>query len=107
LNILCEREGKWWVQASPFVSAVKKVQPGLFPPRHLFFLFKAKQNAIQPVPRPVQMAYLFSNLVGVNGIPSLHGDIIQVLDRLVPTVPVSALHFKNDKEFVPWLRSHW
>ena len=107
LNILCERGGRWCVQASPFISEIKSVQPGLFPVRRLFFLYKAKQNGIDSVPRPLQMAYLFSNLVVVNAIPGLHGDIVRVLDRLLPQVPVTALHFKNDKEFVPWLRSHW
>jgi len=107
LNILCERGGRWCVQASPFISEIKRVQPGLFPVRRLFFLFKARRNGVLSVPRPLQMAYLFSNLVVVNGIPGLHGDIIQVLDRLLPQVPVTALHFKNDKEFVPWLRSQW
>jgi hypothetical protein len=106
LNILCEREGRWYVQASPYVSEVRRVEPGLFPVRRLFFLFKARDNRIQAVPLPLQMAYLLSNIVVVNGIPGLYAPLIEVLNRLLPRLPVEALHFRNDKEFAPWILSH-
>ena len=106
LNILCERDGRWFVQASPYVSEVRRVETGLFPVRRLFFLFKSRGNRIQAVPLPLQMAYLLSNIVVVNGIPGLYVPLIEVLNRLLPRLPVEALHFKNDKEFVPWILSH-
>jgi len=106
LNILCERDGRWFVQASPYVSEVRRVEPGLFPVRRLFFLFKSRDNRIQAVPLPLQMAYLLSNIVVVNGIPGLYAPLIEVLNRLLPRLPVEALHFRNDKEFVPWILSH-
>jgi hypothetical protein len=107
LNILFKRSEKWFVQASPFISEVKKVQAGVFPIKRIFFLFQSSQNAIQEVPPPQQMAYLYSNLVVVNEIPGLHSDMMGLIGSFVSQVKVSALHFINDKEFVPWLLSQF
>jgi len=105
LNILCRRDGRWEVQASPFLSEVKKVLPGRHPIRALYFLFQDRENSIVEAPVPSRMAYIYSNLVVVNGIPGLCPDIFNLLGDLTRLVPVRGLHFKKDKELVPWLLS--
>jgi len=105
LNILCRRDGRWEVQASPFLSEVKRVLPGRHPIRTLYFLFQDRENFIVEPPMASRMAYIYSNLVVVNGIPGLCPDILTLLEDLARAVPVRGLHFKKDKELVPWLLS--
>lgn len=105
LNILCRRNGRWEVQASPFLSEVKRVLPGRHPIRTLFFLFQDRDNFIVEPPAASRMAYIYSNLVVVNGIPGLCPEIFNLLGDLTRSVPVRGLHFKKDKELVPWLLS--
>lgn len=105
LNILCRRHGRWEVQASPFLSEVKRVLPGRHPIRTLYFLFQDRDNSIVEPPAASRMAYIFSNLVVVNGMPGLCPEIFNLLGDLTRSVPVRGLHFKKDKELVPWLLS--
>ena len=105
LNILCRRNGRWEVQASPFLSEVKRVLPGRHPIRALYFLFQDRENFVVEPPAASRMAYIYSNLVVVNGIPGLCPGIFNLLGDLARSVPVRGLHFKKDKELVPWLLS--
>ncbi len=105
LNILCRRKGRWEVQASPFLSEVKRVLPGRHSIRALYFLFQDRENFIGEPTAASRMAYIYSNLVVVNGIPGLAPGIFTLLGDLDRSVPIRALHFKKDKELVPWLLS--
>jgi hypothetical protein len=105
LNILCRRSGRWKVQASPFLSEVKRVLPGRHPIRALHFLLQDRENRLEVPSAAARRAYIYSNLVVVNGIPGLAPRIFTLLEDLDRSVPIRALHFKKDKELVPWLLS--